>query len=153
MRVIGLILVPVMVGLGFMNGGSLFQIIDIPSALIVVGATLGIAWQAGTPIRLLIRSFFSSNLTPDEIRTAATGWAQMRVFLLIAGIIGTFVGVINLFQVEGLSQSEKVLYYVHTGTATAVITTFYAVFLSYAVFLPLQRRLEAQMEAAGFEHA
>ena len=32
------------------------------------------------------------------------------------------------------------------GTATALITTFYATVLSYVVFLPLQHQLEKQLE-------
>ncbi|MCZ6636358.1 MAG: hypothetical protein O7G87_23410, partial [bacterium] len=127
-------------GLGMSNGGKIWMIIDIPSVIMIVGLTLGISWQAGTPLKLVIRSFFWSNLTAEEIKIAASGWAQVRTFVMVAGVIGSFVGLVVLFN--HAQAAEHFL----LGVATAAIPMFYAVVLSCGLFLPLQRRLEAQVQ-------
>lgn len=142
MRIVGLVIVLVLLVLGMVvSAGRIFNLIDTPSAIMVVGLTLGMAWQAGTPLLLVIRSFFSSNLTPEEIERAVAGWVQVRTFLVIAGVMGTFVGLLSLFH------AENVMKYFFPGVATALITTFYGLLLSYVIFLPHQRRLEAKIQA------
>mgnify|MGYP001258566169 CR=1 FL=1 len=73
MRILGLVVLLGLLGLGILNGGKMWMIIDISSVIMIVGLTLGISWQAGTPLKLVIWSFFSSNLTAEETKTAAMG--------------------------------------------------------------------------------
>ena len=104
MRIVGLVVLLGLVGLGMSNGGKISMILDIPSVVMIVGLTLGISWQAGTPLILVIRSFFSSNLTAEEIKIAASGWAQVRTFVMVAGVIGSFVGLVVLFNYEKATE-------------------------------------------------
>ncbi len=139
MRIVGLILVLVLLLLGVMNGGSVAYFIDMPSVIIVVGLTLGISLQRGVPLMKVIQSFFGVSFQGDDLCEVVQAWKQVRTYVMVSGLVSTLLGMITLFQ--ALSVYDAFF----PGTATALITTFYAVVLSYVVFLPLQHRLERQL--------
>jgi len=139
MRFVGLGVVLILIFMGVMNGGSLGHVIDIPSVLIVVGLTLGISWQGGVPLGKVVRSFFGGVFQGDELREVVLAWKHVRAYVMVSGVVGTLLGMMLLFQ--NLDVYDAFF----PGTATALITTFYAVVLSYLIFLPVQNRLEQQL--------
>lgn len=140
MRIVGLVIVLVLLSMGVMNGGSLNGVIDTPSVVIVVGLTLGLCLQGQIPFVMVFLSFFGTEYQGEELRAVVQGWKHVRKYVMISGVLGTFVGMINMFN--ALDVYDAFL----PGTATALITTFYAAVLSYAIFLPLQHQLEKQLD-------
>lgn len=138
MRIVGLLIVLVLLLMGVMNGGSLGSVIDIPSVLIVVGLTLGISLQGGVPLGKILRSFFGAPFQGEELRDVVQAWKQVRTYVMVSGLVGSLLGMMLLFQ--NLDVYDAFF----PGTATALITTFYATILSYLIFLPVQNRLEKQ---------
>lgn len=142
MRIVGLVIVFVLFAMGVMNGGSLGNVIDTPSALIVVGVTLGLCLQGKIPFVRVFLSFFGTEYKGEELRIVIQGWKHVRTYVMVSGVLGTFVGMINMFN--ALDVYDALL----PGTATALITTLYAAVLSYTIFLPLQHKLEKQLDQA-----
>lgn len=142
MRIVGLVIVLGLFLLGVMNGGALSNVIDTPSVLIVVGLTLGLCLQSRIPFVIVFMSFFGKEYKGEELRAVVQGWKQVRTYVMVSGVLGTFVGMINMFN--ALDVYDAFL----PGTATALITTLYAAVLSYMVFLPLQHQLEKQLDNA-----
>ena len=140
MRIIGLVIVLVLLLLGVMNGGSLAYFIDTPSVIIVVGLTAGISLQSGVPLMKVIQSFFGVSFQGDDLSEVVQAWKQVRTYVMVSGLVSTLLGMMTLFQALSVYDSF------FPGTATALVTTFYAAILSYVVFLPIQHRLERQLE-------
>ena len=71
LRIVGLIVIvfSMMVGIG----SNLPSMIDLPSIIIVVGATLGMLIFGGSSIPTMVKAVFSSDASEDDIRTAIKG--------------------------------------------------------------------------------
>lgn len=137
MRIVGLI-----IGLGLilaatLSVGSFGSFVDIPSALIVVGGTLGLYLFSGSSVLLLVRSVFSSDLSQSELRVAVSLWKRLRRFLMAIGWISFLIGFVALLQYMPDAADS-----LGPGLATALITLFYSGVLSYVVCLPIQLHLE-----------
>ena len=139
MRIVGLVIVLVLFFLGVMMGGTLANVLDTPSVLIVVGLTLGLCLQGKVPLGMVIQSFFGTEFQGEDLRVVVQAWKHVRTYIMASGLLGTFLGMINMFQALDVYDAF------FPGTATAFITTFYAAILSYMIFLPLQHRLEKQL--------
>ena len=140
MRILGLILSILIIVLGIYNGGTLGSFIDIPSLIVVIFIPIGCLLLAGASIGAMFKAVFSANATAEELKAAARGWGQARRYVVAAGWIGFLVGVIIM---GNHLDNPKAL---PEGLATALITVFYATVLAYAVFLPLQSRLEDRIQ-------
>ena len=98
--------------------------------------------KKGLPLGMVARSLFGAEYQGAELRAVIQAWQQLRTYVMASGILGTLIGMINMFQ------NLDVYAAFFPGTATAVITIFYAMILSYFVFLLLQHRLEKQLDSA-----
>ena len=63
-----------------------------------------------------------------------------RFYSLDAGGIGTFIGLI--IMLKNMDDPAAI----GPGMAIAILTIFYALVLSFAIFLPLQSRLENRIQ-------
>jgi flagellar motor component MotA len=141
MRIVGLLIVMVLVMMGVTNGGDLSHIVDVPSLIIVAGVTLGLCLQGGLPLGMVAKSLFGAEYQGAELRAVIQAWQHLRTYVMATGVLGALIGAINMFQ----NLDDYAAFF--PGTATAVITIFYAMILSYFVFLPLQHRLEKQLDS------
>ena len=92
MRIIGLVIIFVLLLMGVMNGGSLGNVIDVPSVLIVVGLTLGFGLQGKIPFGMMMKSFFGGAVQGDDLRLVVLGWQHLRTYVMVSGVLGTFCG-------------------------------------------------------------
>jgi len=134
MRIVGLLIVLTIVLIAMGNPIVFF---NVPSIICTVGIPIGALLLAGVSIPNLFKAIFSGQATPQELLAAAQGWAQARVYIVAAGIIGAIIGAILIFANIGEDLTGL-------GPAVAVdlITILYGVTLGYGIFLPLQHRLE-----------
>ena len=140
MRILGLILSILVIVLGIYNGGTLRSFIDLPSIFFVIVITIGCLLLAGVRMGAMFKAVFSANATAEELKAAVRGWGQARRYVVAAGWIGVLVGVI--IMLKNLDNPKAL----GPGLAMALITVFYATVLAYAVFLPLQSRLEDRIQ-------
>lgn len=136
MRIVGLLLVLLVILLGVFNGGNLWFFIDFPSIIVLIGLPLGSLLLARVSIPTMLKAVFSANASVEELRTAARGWAQTRTYVMASAWIGFFLGAINV----GYSLNEPKA--IGPALSLFLLMFFYATVLSYAIFLPLQSRLE-----------
>ena len=141
--IIGLILTMVVIVMGIFNGGHLINFVDVPSVIVVLFITIGSLLIAHVSIPTMLKAVLSAQLTVEELRHAARGWGRAKTYIIGAGWIGFLVGIMNIAQFPKLSDQVDAL---GPGIATATVTLFYAIVWAYAVFLPLQSRLEARIE-------
>jgi flagellar motor component MotA len=134
MRIIGLLIVVVLMGLAMGNEVSIF--IDIPSALIVLGFTLGALIFARAGIPNMFAASFSAEATKEQLQAAARGWAQARTYLVASGFIGVLIG--GVIMLKNMDDPAAI----GPGAAIAIITIFYGLLLAYGLCLPMQARLE-----------
>ena len=133
MRIIGLVILLALLAVAM---GDLTMFIDIPSALIVLGFTIGALIFARAGIPNMFGAAFDAGATAEQLQAAARGWTQARTYSVASGIIGTMVGfVIVLKNLDDIGA-------IGPGLAIAIITVFYGLVLGYGICLPMQSRLE-----------
>ena len=137
MRVVGFIIVTGLIIAATFSVGRIHSFLDIPSALIVAGGTLGMYLFSSSSVLLLVRSVFSSDLSQGELQVAVTVWKRLRRFLMAIGWISFLIGFVALLQYMPYAADSF-----RPGLATALITLFYSGVLSYVVCLPIQLHLE-----------
>jgi flagellar motor component MotA len=109
----------------------------MPSVLIVTGGSLGMYLFSGSPVVLLVRSGFSSDLAQSELPMAIKSWKRLRRFIMAIGWVSFLIGLIAL-----LHHMPDAIDSLGPGFATALITLFYSSVLSYVVCLPIQLHLD-----------
>ena len=142
MRILGLILALVVLMVGI--GSNLSAMIDPPSAIIVVGFTLGALLLSGCDLSLMVRAISPDNLSPDELATSARGWKLARFYSLAGGVIGSVIG----WSIILANMDDPAA--IGPGMAISLLTVLYGLLLAFVLFLPLQvhicRRLPAYQD-------
>ena len=136
MRIVGVVILIVgqMVGIG----NNLHLFIDPPSVIMIVTFTLGALWMAGLPIGTMFSAVFSSTSTPEQLTTAARGWALARRSAVASGFIGTLIGaVIILVNIDDPAALRP-------GVAIGIMTMVYSLLLGYGFCLPCQYYAESR---------
>ena len=141
MRIVGLIilLTAFMVGIG----SNLASMIDIPSAIITIGAALGMLWFSGASVGGMVTAVFSGSVTPDQLKAAATGWRLAATYLMAAGAIGTIIGLVIMLK----NMDDPAL--LGPGCAIAILTILYGLFLAFGICQPLASRLDDRAAAGA----
>ena len=137
MRIIGLIITIALITLAM---GDITAFIDIPSLLIVLGGTLGMLIFGCSSIPNMVSAVFSGDATNEQLTAAAKGWRMARSYTLAFGVIGTFIG--GVIMLKNMDDPAAI----GPGVALAILTILYALLLSFAVYLPLQSRLEDRIQ-------
>jgi flagellar motor component MotA len=137
MRVVGLILALVVLMAGI--GSNLSAMIDPPSAIIVLGFTLGALLLGGSDIPLMLRGISPAALAPDELAASAKGWKMARFHSLAAGAAGSIIGWIIMLQ--NLDDPGAI----GPGMAISLLTVMYGLFLAFVVCLPLQANIAKRL--------
>lgn len=144
MRILGVILVLLVPAAGT-AGKSVF--FDPRSTIPILGFTIGALLLSGAGIPRMLGAVFSSRATPQDLMAAIHGWAQARVYAVVAGFIGVMVaGGVLLTELAEPHMSDPAS--VGVAVLSAFMPLLYGVLLGYGIFLPLQSRLEdrAQQE-------
>jgi flagellar motor component MotA len=119
-------------------GSNLHLFINPPSVIMIVTFTLGALWMAVAPIGTMFSSVFSSGSTPEQLTTAAQGWALARRSAVASGFIGVLIGAViilsNLDDIGALGP----------GVAFCIMTMFYSLLLGYGFCLPCQYYAESR---------
>ncbi len=134
MRIIGLILIALAIALGF--GADLTALIDIQSAVMVVGCTLALLLFSGVNIGTMLKTLFSNSAAPEEKQAANRAWTLTGVYSLMVGAIGTLVGLV--IMLKNMDDPAAV----GPGMAIALLTQLYGFLLAFAIAFPMRRLLE-----------
>ena len=135
MRIIGLAIALALVALA---AGELVAFIDVPSALVVFGLTLGGLIFSRAGIVNMFSASFAADDSGEELDSAARGWAQAKSYVIAAGFIGTIIGMVIMLKNVSVDEMSVL----GPGTALAVLTILYGLITAYCVCLPMQKRLE-----------
>jgi hypothetical protein len=112
---------------------------DNPTHFYICGYVGGCLLLSRTSIRLLGRSLRDKTLTEEEIREAIRGWRNTRMFALSGGCLGSLIGLMsNLHAMGGETFG--------LGLKAAMISLFLGALLGYGFCLPIQYRLEGDLE-------
>jgi len=141
-RILGLLLTFTLLTLGMLNGGTIWNFVDLPSFLIVLALPLGMLLTARVSIPTMFQAVFSKAASPVELTNAIRGWSQARTYIVGAGWIGSLVGMIIISHAINTTRLDII----SAGIATAILPAFWAIVLSFAVFRPLQYRLEDRLQ-------
>ena len=136
MRIVGVLIVVfgLMVGIG----SNLSSFLDPPSLIIVVTFVLGVLFMSGTRIGSMVALVFTSSGAPEELDSAARGWALARHASVAGGVIGTLLGaVIMLKYINDMAA-------IGPGAAIGMLTMIYGLVFGYGFCLPCQKHLEAR---------
>jgi len=133
MRIVGFIAIVVLLTMATQAKVIFF---NLSSILIVIGFTIAALLLAGVSIPNMFKAIFSGQATPQELLAGARGWARARIYIVVAGIIGTFIGA--LLTLENLDAFTEL----GPRVAVCLLCLFYGVIMGYGIFLPLQHRLE-----------
>ena len=130
---------------GIMNGGQFWSFIDIPSVLITVGGGLTLTlinFSFGDLFGAIGMGFGGSEISVEDGRKASRALGALGSSLIGAGVIGTMIGLVNMgTAIDDYASAGP-------GVATAIITTFYALVLNYAVVAPLRRSIVNRTSAS-----
>ena len=133
MRIIGLVITLALILLAM---GDVTTFIDIPSALFVIGLTVGGLIFSGAGIPNMFSASFSVDATNEELLAAARAWAQARSYLLASGFLDTLIGAV--IMLKNMDDPAAI----GPEVALALLTVLYGLVLCYGVCLPQQSRLE-----------
>ena len=130
MSLVGLILI----GLGLNLGAT---IIDVRSAIITLGGAFALLLVSGANIGAMFKGVFSSAATTEERRTGARGWELCGIYALIAGAIGTLIGLV--IMLKNMDDPAAI----GPGMALSMLTSFYGFVLAFLISMPLRKKLTA----------
>ena len=147
MGVLGFLILIVLGIVGLAGGGSLGHVIDIPSALIVVGGFLSLMLMAfGSRFGTAIKTVFQKHAGRHALIFGIAVFERGRSFTVAAGVVGTMVGVVNMLANLNLDNIAAL----GPGLATAAITSIYCLGLAYGVLQPVVISLKRRLtQAAG----
>ena len=136
MRIVGVLIL--VVGLMVGIGSNLPSMIDPPSVIIVIAFVLGVLLMSGTRIESMVASIFSTDSRPEELASAARGWALARRASVAGGAVGTLTGgIIMLKHLDDLAALGP-------GAAIGLLTMLYGLVIGYGFCLPCQKHLETR---------
>ena len=130
----------VLVGGVLISGGTALWVFDIPSIMLNIGFTAAALFAGG-----LLKDFFrgwsylfggGADASPRDVESAALAFDLAFKACLATGVIGTIMGLI-MMMVNMMDRTQMGPY-----LAVAVITTLYALLLSFTLFLPGRNRLQ-----------
>ena len=130
MSLVGLILI----GLGLSLGAT---IIDVPSAKITLGGAFALLLVNGANIGAMFKGVFSSAATAEERRAGARGWELCGIYALIAGAIGTLIGLVTMLK----NMDDPAA--IGPGVALGMLSSFYGFVLAFLISMPLRKKLTA----------
>ena len=134
MRIIGLIIF--IAGMGIGIGANIPSVLDISSAAIVAGCTLGLLLFGGSRIGPMFGSVFRCSVPAADLLQAARDWKLAAAYLLASGVIGTLIGLV--IMLKNMDDPAAL----GPGMAIAVLTILYGVIVGLGICLPLAVRLE-----------
>lgn len=161
--------------MGILSGGDMAMFIDVPSVLITAGGSLAAFLVSATLVEAnkcvgwVMYVFFwprriYANVHPDmfeelnrkrpapasdeevarvrfDLQRGAEILRRVQHYPIRFGLIGTLVGVTNMLH--HLDDPAAI----GPGVATAILTVFYGVILSYLVIMPMASKLEARLRS------
>jgi len=143
MGFLGFIIMFVLAIIGLSASDSLGHVIDIPSVLIVIGVSLGMLLMAfGSDLGSAIKTVFRKSTGRKALILSLIVFERGKSFAIASGVIGTLIGVVNM-----LANLDHIAA-LGPGLATALITSIYALALSYGVFQLIVISLKRQLENA-----
>ena len=134
MRIIGLIIF--IAGMGIGIGANIPSVLDISSAAIVAGCTLGLLLFGGSRIGPMFGSVFRCSVPAVDLLQTARDWKLAAAYLLASGVIGTLIGLV--IMLKNMDDPAAL----GPGMAIAVLTILYGVIVGLGICLPLAVRLE-----------
>jgi chemotaxis protein MotA len=172
--IVGLISGFTLLTMAILSGGTMSAFVDVPSFLITGGGTLAAFLISSTLaesvallgwLRHLIyfspriyanvhpEMFEAMNRKPEpatdeevaqvrrELANGAEILRRIRPYPMGIGALGSLTGVVNMLQ--NLEDPA----HIGPGLATAILTLFYGVALTYMVILPFSQKLEARLKS------
>ena len=119
----------ILIGLGLNLGAT---IIDVPSAIITLGGAFALLLVSGANIGAMFKGVFSSAAT-----AGARGWELCGIYALIAGAIGTLIGLV--IMLKNMDDPAAI----GPGMALSMLTSFYGFVLAFLISMPLRKKLTA----------
>jgi len=120
-------------------GSNLPPFVDPPSMIIVIAFVLGVLLMSRTRIGSMVASVFTTSGGPEELASAAQGWALARQASVAGGAVGTLIGVVimlkNMDDFAALGP----------GIAIGLLTMLYGLVIGYGFCLPCQKYVEARV--------
>ena len=138
MSVVGLIIIVLALGIGL--GSNLAIVIDIPSALISLGGAIALLLFSGANTGAMFKGVFASDATADELRAGARGWEFFGIYALVAGAIGTLIGLV--IMLKNMDDPAAI----GPGMALGLLTHCYGFVLAFLISMPLRKKLEGAVE-------
>ena len=136
MRIAGVIILVVGMMMGI--GSNLPSFVDPPSLVIIFTFVLGVLLISGTSVGSMFAAVFTISGAPEELASAARGWALARRASVAAGMVGTLIGaVIMLNNVDDIAA-------IAPGAAIGIMTAIYGLVFGYGFCLPCQKHVEAR---------
>jgi len=144
MGILGFIVMVVMVVVGLIGSGSIAQIIDLPSVVIVIGATTGaLLMSFGSGLGTAIKAVFRKTADRAMLTLGVAVFERGQSYAVASGVLGTLVGVVVLLSLIDKASS------LGPGLATALITMAYGLFAAYGILAPVAASLRRRL--AGME--
>ncbi len=116
--------------------------LDIPSAILILFfafVPLLATYSFGEIRNCFVIGFRKSGVDKVDIKNAILFFSSLQKYLILSGLLGTFVGVIALLSFLG-SPGE-----VGKGMAVALLISFYAVILSIVIAVPFKTGLQKRL--------
>ena len=139
MSIIGLLVVFISLGVGI--AGEATTLIDNTSLFITFGGAIGLLLFSGTNISAMFKGAFSNNATADELRAGARGWELFGIYALVAGAIGTLIGLV--LMLASITDPAALL----PAMAICLLTQVYGFGLALLISMPLRKKLEIAASA------
>jgi flagellar motor component MotA len=139
MSIIGLLVVFISLGVGI--AGEATTLIDNTSLFITFGGAIGLLLFSGTNISAMFKGAFSNNATADELRAGARGWELFGIYALVAGAIGTLIGLVIMLALMDDPAA------VPPAMAICLLTHVYGFGLALLISMPLRKKLEISASA------
>lgn len=131
-----------LIGAAIILGGSPIIFVNAPSLLIVIGLTVCVplANHSISDAHNAFSAVFSTgDVDPNEGQRHVTVLQTFRMAATGSGILGTFIGLVQMLQSMDDPSS------IGPAMAVALLTILYAVFLSELVIGPMSNRIHARM--------
>lgn len=139
LRIIGLIvlILALMVGIG----SNLTAMLDMPSAVLVVGMTVGMVLLGRHDLGAMVGGIFSGG-SDEQSRAAVAGWKATRFYALAAGAIGATAGLV--LMLKDMRDPSAI----GPAMALCLLSAMYATMLAFFVCLPFQAVVGRRVGAA-----
>ena len=139
MSLIGLIVIFIALGVGI--AGDLTTLINQTALFVTLGGAIGLLLFSGTNVSAMFKGAFAKNTTADELRAGARGWELFGIYALVAGAVGTLIGLVLILAY--MDDPAALL----PSMAVCLLTHVYGFGLAFLISMPLRKKLETAASA------